>query len=116
MESHQKLRNLFNLTFFGTPGFLSESPESWNVVPKLFTPHPNRFEIRPLFSHDEEMQGLKKQERKRGNDEKYRVRPLLILSLFPEPYRQNFRSVGRSEKKIIYQRNRQKLRNLRERL
>ena len=73
MESHQKLRNLFNLTFFGTPGFLSESPESWNVVPKLFTPHPNRFEIRPPFSHEEEMQGLKKQERKRGNDEKYRV-------------------------------------------
>ena len=40
---------------------------------KLFTPLPNRFEIRPPFSHDEEMQGLKKQERKRGNDEKYRV-------------------------------------------
>ena len=42
-------------------------------MPKLFTPHPNRFEIRPPFSHEEEMQGLKKQERKRGNDEKYRV-------------------------------------------
>ena len=27
------------------------------------------------------------------------VRPLLVLSLFPEPDGQNFRSVGRSEKK-----------------
>ena len=30
---------------------------------------------------------------------RFDVRPLLILSLFPEPDRENFRSVGRSEKK-----------------
>ena len=42
------------------------------------------------------------------------VRPLLVLSLFPEPDRRNFGSVGQSLKKL-FTKNRQKMNNSRER-